>query len=119
LPEIDISCAVESYVSSLSLQKTSLCHLLADRYGTVETAPKVELGSRVPGRHLALRTRKYLVWLHLALINGISIGESRHCLRLALCHHVLPCCNDQNSWSLSMEWFCLQRLLSGTVRRSM
>ncbi len=45
------------------------------RYGTVETAPKAELGSWMPGRHFPLRTRKMLVAFHMGLVNALSIGE--------------------------------------------
>lgn len=35
----------------------------------------MDLGSRVPGRLLQPRVRKVLVWVHLAGINAIAIGE--------------------------------------------
>lgn len=30
----------------------------------------------MPGRHLPAKARKYLVWLHLVLINAVSLSES-------------------------------------------
>jgi hypothetical protein len=72
----------------------------------VETAPKVDLGSRVPGRLLSLRTRKLLVWAHLALINGISIGEQQ-----ALADGPASPCDACMPASHSVSW-CLVRFCS-------
>ena len=49
------------------------------RYGTVEVAAKIDTGSRVPGRLLSQRVRSILVWLHLSLINAVTIGELEGC----------------------------------------
>ncbi|KAI3435769.1 hypothetical protein D9Q98_001827 [Chlorella vulgaris] len=48
------------------------------RYGTVEVAAKIDTGSRVPGRLLSQRVRSILVWLHLALINAVTIGMASY-----------------------------------------
>ena len=45
------------------------------RYGAVEKAHKIEIASWMPGRHLAVRTRRILVWVHMAAINIVAMGR--------------------------------------------
>ena len=45
------------------------------RYGAVEKAPKIEIASWMPGRHLAVRTRRILLWAHMAAINIVVVGR--------------------------------------------
>lgn len=46
------------------------------RYGMVEVAPKVPVGSWMPGRHLPPGARRALVLVHLALLNAVCLGEA-------------------------------------------
>ena len=51
----------------------------AGRYGTVElTGVKAEApGGWAWGRRLSINARRWLVWGHMAAINGVSIGGAR------------------------------------------
>lgn len=42
----------------------------------VEVAPKVPVGSWMPGRHLPPGARRALVLVHLALLNAVCLGEA-------------------------------------------
>ncbi len=53
--------------------------MLPCRYGIVETAPKAQVNSWMPGRKLSLQARKVLVWVHIAAVNVASIGELTKC----------------------------------------
>ena len=64
-------CTSCEFIVSSSVRVLHLC-----RFGTVEAAPKApKTASWVPGRRFSERTRKVLVWTHLAVINAICIGR--------------------------------------------
>lgn len=67
---------VASCAGKLASVTAALVYISNRRYGTVElTSVKAEVPAGWAwGRRLSINGRRWLVWAHMAALNGISIG---------------------------------------------